>query len=169
MDSLHALRHGPGATGAVDRDYTSAVYGSLLVTTLIAVQWRYDATATFIGLSLVVSVAVFWVAHVWSAIVDRRVHGPVSRHVVIELGREEAPMLAAAIVPAAIMGLAVIDVATVDQAIGLALIASIVQLFVWGLAVGRVAHSSWGLALAVATVDALLGIAIVVLKVVIIH
>jgi hypothetical protein len=58
---------------------------------------------------------------------------------------------------------------TVDVAIGLALTVSIAQLFVWGLAVGRAAHSSWHLALAVALVDCLLGILIVVLKVLILH
>jgi hypothetical protein len=157
------------AEPAVERDYTSAVYGSLLVTTLIAVQWWHDASAVFLGLSLVVSVGVFWLAHVWSTIVDRRVHGPIDRAQIVGIGRHEAPMLTAALVPALLMGLAVFEFATVDQAIALALAASIIQLFLWGLAVGRAAHTSWVVALVIAMVDCALGLAVVVLKVVIIH
>ena len=58
---------------------------------------------------------------------------------------------------------------SVDVAIGIALAVSIAQLFVWGLAVGRAAHGSWHLALAVALVDCALGILIVGLKVAILH
>jgi hypothetical protein len=156
-------------TPIIERDYTSAVYGSLLVTTLIAVQWWHDASAVFLGLSLVVSVGVFWLAHVWSTIVDRRAHGPIDGAQIVGIGRHEAPMLTAAMVPALLMGLAVFEFATVDQAIALALAASIVQLFLWGLAVGRAAHASWLVALVIATVDCALGLAVVVLKVVVIH
>jgi hypothetical protein len=157
------------ADSPIERDYSSAVYGSLLVTTLIAVQWWHDTSAVFLGLSLLISVGVFWLAHVWSTLVDRRVRGPTDRATVVAIGRSEAPMLTAALVPALLMGLAVFELVTVDQAIALALAASIVQLFLWGLAVGRAAHTSWFVAVVIATVDCALGLAVVVLKVVIIH
>jgi hypothetical protein len=166
---MHPGRGADEHQTAIEPDYTAAVYGSLLVTTLIAVQWRYGVNATFVGLSLLISVGVFWLAHVWSAIVDRRVHGRVTRSDVRALAVEEAPMLAAAVVPAALLGLSATRFATVDQTIGIALVASIAQLFLWGLAVGRAAHSSWVLAVGIALVDCGLGIAIAVLKVVIIH
>src|SRR4029077_19609464 len=51
-----------------DRNYAPAVYGSLLVATLVAVQWRAEAVPELIGLTLVTSVAVFWLAHAWSEI-----------------------------------------------------------------------------------------------------
>ena len=57
----------------------------------------------------------------------------------------------------------------VDQAITLALIVSVAQLFLWGLAVGRAIGKGWPVALVVATVDCLLGLLIVVLKVLVIH
>ena len=57
----------------------------------------------------------------------------------------------------------------VNVAIGIALIASIVQLFVWGLVVGRAAHERWLYALGVAVVDCMLGIAIVGAKVLVLH
>ena len=160
-----AARSGPSS----ERDYTPAVYGSLLVTALIAVQWWHDVSATFLGLSLVVSVAVFWLTHVWAGIVNRRIHGSIRRAEAITIAIAEAPMLVAAVVPTLILGLALLGFVTVDTAVAMALLASLVQLFLWGLAVGRSAHLGWALALGVAAVDCALGIAMVILKVVVIH
>lgn len=159
-----AARH-----AAAEPNYTAAVYGSLLVTTLIAVQWRHDTSTGLVGLTLLTSVAVFWLAHVWSAIVNERVRAPIGWAEARAIAAAEAPMLLAAIIPAALLGLNVFRMVTVDEATAIALVASIVQLFLWGIAVGRAAHSRWSVALGIATVDCLLGILIVVLKVVIIH
>ena len=150
-------------------DYATAIYGSLLVTSLVAVQWRHDASTDAIALSLVVGVIVFWLAHVWSEIVSHRVHGPVQYRQVRSIARAEIPMLEATVLPAIALASARIPGVTADGAINLALVVCIGQLFVWGLVVGRAAHSSRWLALRVAIVDSLLGIAIVGLKVLVIH
>jgi hypothetical protein len=150
-------------------DVTPAVYGSLLVTTLVAVQWRHDVSTTFLGLTLVASVAVFWLAHVWAETVNHRVHGPVDRGEIVGLARAESPMLAAAVVPTLVLALGSIGVLATDTAVGLALSVSMVQLFVWGWIVGRAAHASRWLAFVVATLDLLLGMAIVTLEVVVLH
>ena len=152
-----------------ERDYTAAVYGSLLVTTLIAVQWYHDLSVTFLGLSLIISVVVFWLTHVWAGIVNRRIHGSIDRSEAMTIAGDEAPMLTAAIIPTLLLGLAYLGIVPVDTAVALALLASLAQLFVWGLAVGRSAHASWPFALGIATVDCALGIAIVILKVMVIH
>lgn len=146
-----------------------AVYGSLLVTTLLAVQWRFDASVEFIAFSLLVSVGVFWLTHVWSELVDRRVRGPVDRRVVAALARVESPMLTTALPPALVLALARLELVTVDTAIGLALAVSIVQLFLWGLAAGHAVGRGWLVAIAIGLVDCTLGLAIVALKVVVIH
>lgn len=151
------------------RHYTPAIYGSLLVTTLIAVQWRHDAVPELIAASLVFSVTVFWLTHVWSALMDRRVHGPVSGDEVRALAIAEVSMLSSVIIPAAILGLWHAVSVTVDEAIGVALIVSIGQLFLWGLAVGRAAHASWLRAILVGLVDCAMGLAIVAFKVIVIH
>jgi hypothetical protein len=78
-------------------------------------------------------------------------------------------MLASAVLPALILAMARVFDLPVDAVISAALVVSIGQLFVWGLVVGRAAHSSRWLALRVAIVDSLLGVAIVVLKVIVIH
>ena len=78
-------------------------------------------------------------------------------------------MLASAIVPAVILGLSRFFGVDVDVAIGAALLASLVQLFLWGLAVGRAAHASRGLAFLVALVDFGIGVGVVLLKVLVLH
>jgi hypothetical protein len=150
-------------------DYATAIYGSLLVTSLVAVQWRHDVDTATIALTLAVGVVVFWLAHVWSEIVSHRVHGPISRGQMRSIARAETPMLEAAILPALALATGQLPGVTSDAANGLALVVCIGQLFVWGLVVGRAAHSSRWLALRVAIVDSLLGMAIVALKVVVIH
>lgn len=158
-----------GVDRVVARDYTPAVYGALLVTTLIAVQWRHDVNTTGLGVALIGAVIVFWLTHTWSRMVNLRVRGPIARHEGLALAREEAPMLSAAIIPAVVLTFLPVLGTTTDQAVAAALIVSMAQLFVWGLVVGRAAHSSWWLAVGVATIDLLLGLAIVALKVVVLH
>jgi hypothetical protein len=67
------------------------------------------------------------------------------------------------------MATAVSQVIPVGPALDLALLVCIVQLFVWGLAVGRALHRGWPVTLLVAGVDCLLGCVIVVLKVIVLH
>jgi hypothetical protein len=159
-----------GSAGVpAERDFTPAVYGALLVTTLVAVQWRADAVPQLIGLTLVTGVGVFWLAHVWAGVVNHRLHGSMVRGDLVMIARDESSMLAAVLLPGLVLAFGPLLGLSVDVAIGLALTVSIAQLFVWGLAVGRAAHSSWHLALVVALVDCLLGVLIVALKVVILH
>ena len=150
-------------------DYASAVYGSLLVTTLVVVQWQGAAVPELIGLTLLTGVVTFWLAHVWSEIVAHRVHGPIDRHVVGRLAAAEATMLTAVVVPGLILGLPRFFGVDVNVAIGAALLASLVQLFLWGLAVGRAARGPVGLALIVALIDCGLGVLVVALKVLVLH
>ena len=159
----------PGTAAGTSPDYASAVYGSLLVTTLVVVQWQADAVPELIGLTLLTGVATFWLAHVWSEIVAHRVHGPIDARMVGRLAAAEATMLSAAVVPGLILGLPRFVGVDVNVAIGAALLASLVQLFLWGLAVGRAAHGPLGLALVVALIDCGLGVLVVALKVLVLH
>ena len=166
--TLAATRPGPSSGVEEPRDYAPAVYGSLLVTTLVTVQWQGDPNPELIGLTLLISVVAFWLAHVWSEIVAHRVHGSIDAAMGVAIARSEATMLISVVVPGIILALPRIGV-PVDTAIGAALVASLVQLFLWGLAVGRVAHGGFWLTLAVALVDCSIGVAVVVLKVLVIH
>ena len=150
-------------------DYATAIYGSLLVTSLVAVQWKIEPSVEAIGLSLLFAVFVFWLAHAWSRIVNQRVRGPISRHHALSIAKAETPLLIAAIPPTLVLALGRLPDLTTDTVVALALAVCIGQLFVWGIVVGRAAHTSWALALRVAIVDSLLGIVIVALKVAVLH
>ena len=167
--TLTGAHRDPGRGDGEPLDYAPAVYGALLVTTLVTVQWQGDRSPELIGLSLVIAVVAFWLTDVWSEIVAHRVHGPVDAPTAFSLARAQAPMLSSAIVPGAILGLSRFLGVDADVAIGVALMASLVQLFLWGLAVGRAAHASRGLALVVALVDCGIGIGVVLLKVLVLH
>ena len=164
-------RRRTGVTDDSERiaDNTPAIYGSLLVTTLVAVQWKADAVPELIGISLVIGVGVFWLTHVWARVTNRRVGGPISAAEVWPIALAEAPMLLSVIVPGLLLGLPRAFGVSVDTAIGLALGASLAQLFLWGLAVGRAAHRSWHVAVGIGLVDFAFGVAIVVLKAVVLH
>ena len=85
------------------------------------------------------------------------------------IARDKSPMLAVAIIPAIVLATANIGLTTAEQAVDLALVVGVIQLFVWGLAVGRAVNRGWGVALLVAAVDCALGLVIVVLKVLVLH
>jgi hypothetical protein len=149
-------------------DYTASIYGSLLVTTLIGVQRQLATSAVTVALTVLISIVVFWLAHSWAAIVNQRMRGRIRVEHAVHLAAEEAPMLAAAIVPIAALA-STLAGASVKTAVDLALFASIAQLFLWGLAVGRAAHATWLLAFGVAAIDCLLGLVIVILEVNVLH
>jgi len=146
-----------------------AIYGALLVTALLAVQWRSDATAELVAASILVSVFVFWMTHVWAEMVDLRVNGPLSRQRAAQIASAEAPMLTAAVPPVATLALARVLGVRVEDAIALALIVSIAQLFVWGLAIGRALDRGLGVALLIAAIECAFGLLLVGLKVVVVH
>ena len=164
------VARGVDGSGTWERtDYAPAVYGSLLVTTLLAIQWRSDANPELIGLSLLISVVAFWLTDAWSEIVAHRVSGPMDLPTAAGIARSQATMLTSVIVPGIILATPRVLGVPVDFAIGAALLVSLVQLFLWGLAVGLAAHGSRWLALVVALVDCGIGVGVVILKVLVIH
>jgi hypothetical protein len=146
-----------------------AIYGGLLVTALITVQWQSEATAELIAISILVSVFVFWLSHVWAELVDQGVNGVVSRDQVGRIAWAEAPMLSAAVPPSVTLVVARLLGMPVEDAIGLALLVSIVQLFLWGLAIGRALNRGRGVVLLTAAAECALGLLLAGLKVVVVH
>ena len=160
---------GAGAQTHLERNYAPAIYGSLLVTGIVAVQWRAEASTDPIAATVVISVVVFWLAHVWSEIVNRRVRGRIALEEAREVALDEASMLASLLLPAIVLAVGPRVGLSVEMAIEIALIVCISQLFLWGVVVGRAAHGGWVLPLVVAIVDSLLGIVLVALKVAVLH
>jgi hypothetical protein len=150
-------------------DRSAAIYGSLLVTALVAAESRYGGGIEWLAFSVLVSAGVFWLMEVWSELVNLRVRGPITRTETLWVARNESPMIAAAVLPALILVAPRLGVVTIDQAITLALVVCVVQLFVWGLTVGHAIGRGWPVAVTVAIGDCLLGLVIVTLKVLVIH
>lgn len=159
----------PAIRGLAHTDVASAIYGSMLVTVLVAAQNRADTSVGRVGLYVVLGVVAFFLTHVWATLVGLRMHGPTTRAVVAEAAREESPMLAAAVPPLIALAFGSVGIATPDQALDAALAVAVVQLFLWGLAVGRATGRPWGPAIFVGLVDLALGLAIVALKVFVLH
>ena len=151
------------------RGLSSAVYGSLLVTALIAVQARSDLDEPFVALSLFVTVTVFWTMEVWSELITVRLEGSVTLRRSARVAAGELPMIAAAVVPALALWTHSLGLTTQEQAVDLALAVGVAQLFVWGLAVGRALGRGWIVAFGVAFVDVAMGLLIVGLKAFILH
>lgn len=148
-------------------DYGAAVYGSILVTALVAALDHADAAPGSIGGSVTATMAVFWLAHVWSNWLGERVDTPrvPSLGRMRELSQEEWPMLQSAALPLLPLLLGAVDVLDPDLSIGLALGFGVAQLFAWGYFVGRRRGGSRTIALLTGLVDGTFGLAIVALEV----
>jgi hypothetical protein len=151
--------------------YAAAVYGSILAASLIAVfRAEHDSPETS-AFALLVTMAVFWLAHAWSAILGERIHAGSNLGVRQALGiaRSEWPVVEAAFVPAGILALGWTGVLSAKAAEDLALAACIVQLFAWGFAVGRRAYHTWWAAVLAGLGDGFLGLGLVWLEITIVH
>ncbi|MBA2506970.1 MAG: hypothetical protein H0V29_13685 [Thermoleophilaceae bacterium] len=81
-----------------------AVYGTILVTALVAAYSEYDEASSVEMLGAVVtSTIVLWLAHVYARVVSARMENPATPGLFKEAARREAPVLGAAALPAAFL------------------------------------------------------------------
>src|SRR5262245_65144874 len=78
-------------------DVASAIYGSMLVTVLLAAQNRAETSVARVGLYVILGIVAFWLTHIWAQAVGLRLQGRVTPAIAAEVAREESPMLAAAV------------------------------------------------------------------------
>jgi hypothetical protein len=151
--------------------YAAAVYGSIVAAALLAGFHEEHVAARTALLTLLSTMGVFWLAHVWSTIVGERIHQ--GRHFTIrqagEIGRAEWPLVEATFVPALALLLGWAGVLADTTALTLALVVCIVQLFAWGFVVGRRAYDRRLHALLTGVVDGALGLVLVGLEIAFIH
>ncbi len=165
---------------ARDRDRLSrpehGIYGTVLTAGLIAAQDPQADPLHEIVVDVLITVAVFWLAHGYAHAVARPLNaggGPAdAREPLPPRGARLAwssllaswPLARASIVPVGVLVLARLAGATVDNAQNIALWACVVLLALWGLRAGRAAGSTgWRLARQV-VVSALFGVALVILE-----
>lgn len=154
---------------ALDRSaahYAAAVYGSILVTALIAALDHEHATPSALVGGVAATVGVFWLAHVWSGLIGERVAAARrfdwrrTRHVIAE----EWPMIESAVPPLVALALAWAGVYDVDTGITIALGIGIAHLFGWGFLIGRRTYGSLFASVATGVVEGALGVGIVLLE-----
>ena len=151
--------------------YAAAVYGSILAASLIAVfREKHDSPET-IAFALLGTMAVFWLAHAWSAILGERIHAGhgIGRYRALAIARSEWPLVEAAFAPAIVLLLGWTGLIADKTSETLALAACIVQLFAWGFAVGRTAYHAWWGAVLAGLGDGLLGLGLVWLEITVVH
>jgi hypothetical protein len=151
--------------------YAAAVYGSIVAAALLAGFHEEHVSARTSLLTLLSTMGVFWLAHVWSTIVGERIHQ--GRHFTVrhaaEIARAEWPLMEATFLPALALLLGWAGALGRDAAVTIALVACILQLFAWGFVVGRRAYHRRLHALFAGLVDGALGLALVALEIAIIH
>lgn len=158
---------GPGVSPEADgANYAATVYGLLLVTAVVASLDAGDVKAPAMIASVGVTMAIFWIAHVWAeAIADRmRDPSPFTWRRLGAAAHKHWPMVQAAVWPIVALALAPIGVWSLDTATWIAFVICVAQLVGWGFVVGLRSFRSWPAALLSGAVDGTLGLLIVLLK-----
>lgn len=150
------------------RDYTSAVYGSVLAATVVVSSGDLRAPATLAAL-LLVSGIVFWFAHVYAATVSG-VHGGWHFGAIWNGLRHEWPVAFASVPPAvaALVCLAFPKV-TVTDGVWAAFIVAIVEQQIWGYTAVRHAKLTGGDLIRTMLLNVLVGFIIIGLKLTLNH
>ena len=150
-------------TGSV----TEAIYGLILATSVIAVSREYDSSnAGLIGVTVLVTGVVFWLAHVYSRALAGSItrHRKLNRSEVRELLRHDWPLVEATVPLVLILALGVLDVVPDKAAILAAMLAALVELAAAGAYAARRSGAGLRGTFASAVVAVALGSAVVLLK-----
>ncbi|GAA2458292.1 hypothetical protein [Streptomyces lavendulocolor] len=170
-------------TGATDRrrerraerrahaDYTGGVYGSMLAASVVIGAGSLgDFPRVELVLLLLLTGLVFWVAHVHAQLFGARLARQApDRRVVLRVCREEWPIVKAAVPPAAAVALSPLFGLDVLGALWLALAVAVAGQVGWSVAAARRAGATRRLMAVTASVNLLLGLLIVALKIVLTH
>ncbi|GAA5208878.1 hypothetical protein [Microbacterium kyungheense] len=143
-----------------------AVYGLVLVTALVAVGWEED-TDFEVLLFVVGTVVIFWLAHIYAAVVASRAEHP-AKPMPAAIGdgaRHASGMLVAMLVPAALLLLGTVGLVEEYTAYFLALASGIVMLAVIGYANAARNGSSWPWRIAGLVATTLLGMLVIGLSI----
>jgi len=142
-----------------------AIYGTILVTSIVAAADSSDAIWQSLGI-VEVTVIVFWLAHVyahalaWSLDSNER----FSRRGLRPIARKEWPLLQAAVVPSLALLAGGFGLIATNTAYWIAIGYGVVMLVSWGLIVARQERLSFVATCAVVTANAFFGLVIVLLK-----
>ena len=150
-------------TGSV----AEAIYGLILATSVIAVSREYDSSnAGSIGVAVLVTGVVFWLAHVYARVLAGSVTRGrrLSRSEVREAVRHDWPLVEVTLPLVVILALGAIGVVSDKTAILAATLAALVELAAAGTYAARASGAGLGGTVVSAVIAVTLGSALVLLK-----
>ncbi len=141
-----------------------AIYGTVLVSALVAVGWKFD-TDWEVLVFIVGTVAVFWLSHIYSMVISREeARAPHGRALVAEwltAAHEAVGMVLAMLVPAVFLLLATLGVLDEYVAYYIALWTGVGILAVLGFVNARRRGQSWPRQLVNASLTSAFGLVII--------
>ena len=146
---------------------TEAIYGLILATSVIAVSHEYDpSNAGLIGVSVLVTGIVFWMAHVYARVLARSItqHRMLSGSEVREALRHDWPLVEVTVPLVLILALGALDVVADKAAILAATLAVLVELAAAGAYAADASGAGPRGTVASALIAVTLGGAVVLLK-----
>jgi hypothetical protein len=152
------------------RHLTSSIYGTVLTIALITAYSADDELdPLLIAAGVVVTTAVFWLAHAQAELLARRYFAgrALGRDEVEEQLREGWPMVEASFPCALALAAGGIGVLDEDASIYVALGIGVLELAGWGIAIGQREQLGLVRVVALTSLNVALGLAVVVLKLVI--
>ncbi len=144
-----------------------AIYGQIVVTSTLAVL-SHDSSLSAIAilLSLLATMLVLWIAHVYSELLAERVHKgrKLRGHEITAAAAHDWPLVQAVAPAAVTLTLAWIGLWSTDTGVTLGLGLGVLSLFGWGLVIGRRSQFNWPRTVVVASFSSALGLAIIALE-----
>ncbi|MGW5615269.1 hypothetical protein [Streptomyces sp. NPDC003877] len=170
--TTHRARHGERRARSAERrahaDYTGGVYGSMLAASVVVGAGHLGELPRLeLVLLLVLTGAVFWMAHVHAQLFGARLaQQRVDRSVLLHVCRDEWPILKAAVPPAVAVAVSPLLGLDVPGTLWLALAVAVAGQVGWSLAAAVRAGASRRQLVLSAAVNLLLGLLIIALKIV---
>jgi hypothetical protein len=153
------------------RHASGAIYGTLVTAGTIvgASEGAHAQDVREVSLSVVVTLVVYWIAHAYAEVMGNAHDVRPSWKVAARELASESPMVGACVVPLAVLIIADLLGTGFELSITIGLCATVGLLFIWGILAARRAKLSRGWALGSGVLYTALGVAIVLLKVLVIH
>ncbi|MFF5518370.1 hypothetical protein [Streptomyces coeruleorubidus] len=152
-------------------DYTGGVYGSMLAASVVVGAGSLGSFPRVeLVLLLLLTGVVFWIGHVHAQLFGARLtHHAPDRRVVWNVCRDEWPIVKAAVPPAAAVAVSPLLGLDVRGALWLALSVAVAGQVGWSVAAARRAGASRRLMAVTASVNLLLGLLIISVKILLKH
>jgi len=148
------------------------IYGTIVVlATVVAGAEAYRNGAGHIGVLVVMTTVVFWIAHVYAHAVAHSVSAGqrISGHELLQIARRESSIIEAAVLPVLVLLLGKLDLISVHTAVWLAIGCGLAVLVAQGIRYSRAVGSGPLATLTIAGANLAMGLLIVAMKLIVSH